>query len=170
MTAGTANIVSHGENDGRDSVLTFAVDMWNLSFPVPGDYSFRILVDGSERKRLPLSISQLGVGPMVATTRMDADRSASIPRRSAATGPARHERPDVDEAALVAARAADRVLAAARERGSARWTDYFEPVPDRLRDDAIRDLRATGAAHVRHSARRTPSATWLDRRRHGTAA
>jgi hypothetical protein len=72
MTAGTANIVSHGENDGRDSVLTFAVDMWNLSFQVPGDYSFRILVDGSERKRLPLSISQLGVGPMVATTRMDA--------------------------------------------------------------------------------------------------
>jgi len=63
--------------------------------------------------------------------------------RTLPTGPARHERPDIDEAALVAARAADRVLTAARERGSARWTTYFEPVPDRLRDDAIRDLRGT---------------------------
>ncbi len=72
LTSGTASIVAHGENDGRDSVLTFAVDLWNLTFPVPGDYSFRILVDGSERKRLPLSISQLGVGPMVANARLDA--------------------------------------------------------------------------------------------------
>jgi hypothetical protein len=72
LTAGSANIVAHGENEGRDSVLTFAVDLWNLSFPVPGDYSFRIMVDGSERKRLPLAISQLGVGPMVANTRLDA--------------------------------------------------------------------------------------------------
>jgi hypothetical protein len=72
LTTGSANIVAHGENDGRDSVLTFAVDLWNLTFAVPGDYSFRLLVDGSERKRLPLVISQLGVGPMVANTRMDA--------------------------------------------------------------------------------------------------
>ena len=72
LTSGTASIVAHGENDGRDSVLTFAVDLWNLTFPVPGDYSFRILVDGSERKRLPLSISQLGVGPIVANARLDA--------------------------------------------------------------------------------------------------
>ena len=72
MTSGTANIVAHGENEGRDTVLTFAVDLWNLNFPVPGDYSFRLLIDGSERKRLPLAISQLGVGPMVANTRLDA--------------------------------------------------------------------------------------------------
>ena len=64
------------------------------------------------------------------------------------TGPARHERPDVDEAALIAARAADRVLAAARERGSDRWAHYFERIPDGLRDDEIRDLRAT-ATRVR---------------------
>ena len=25
-----------------------------MTFPTPGDYSFRILVNGSERKRLPL--------------------------------------------------------------------------------------------------------------------
>jgi hypothetical protein len=39
-------------------VLTFSLDMWNLSFPTPGDYSIRILVDGSERKRLPLVVEQ----------------------------------------------------------------------------------------------------------------
>ena len=75
MTAGSANIVAHGDNEGRDSVLTFAVDLWNLSFAVPGDYSFRLLIDGSERKRLPLVVSQLGVGPAVASTsstRLDA--------------------------------------------------------------------------------------------------
>ena len=58
-------------------------------------------------------------------------------------GPARHERPVIDEAALVAARAGDRMLAAVREVGSARWTAYLEPIPDRLRDDEIVDLRRT---------------------------
>jgi len=58
-------------------------------------------------------------------------------------GPARHERPSIDEAALVAARAADRLLAAAREAGEPRWIAYLEPLPDRLRDDEIGDLRRT---------------------------
>jgi hypothetical protein len=56
-------------------------------------------------------------------------------------GPARHERPAIDEAALAAARAGDRVLEAVRDAGSARWTAYLEPLPDRLRDDDIADLR-----------------------------
>jgi hypothetical protein len=59
------------------------------------------------------------------------------------TGPARHERPDIDDAAMRAARAADRALAAARERGSARWEAFFAPIPDHLRDDDLRDLRGT---------------------------
>ena len=41
------------------------------------------------------------------------------------------------------ARWADRMLAAAQDVGSARWTAYFEPLPDRLRDDAPAALRAT---------------------------
>jgi hypothetical protein len=32
--------------------------MWNLAFPAPGDYSIRIMVDGSERKRLPLVVEE----------------------------------------------------------------------------------------------------------------
>ena len=62
---------------------------------------------------------------------------------TARRGPARHERPVIDEAALVAARAADRVLDAARDAGVIRWAAYFEPLPDRLRDDDVADLRRT---------------------------
>lgn len=58
------------------------------------------------------------------------------------SGPARHEVPAVDDAALVAAQAADRLLAAARELGFERWERYLAPLPDRLRDGDLRDLRA----------------------------
>jgi hypothetical protein len=44
---------------------------------------------------------------------------------------------------LVAARHADRLLAAARDLGSVRWTTYLEPLPDRLRDEEPAALRAT---------------------------
>jgi hypothetical protein len=57
------------------------------------------------------------------------------------SGPARHELPAVDEAALEAARRADRVVAAARDVGAERWATYLEPLADRLRDDQPRDLR-----------------------------
>ena len=56
--------------------------------------------------------------------------------------PARHELPEIDAAALVAARAADDALAIAREMESERWVRYLAPLPDRLRDDPLRDLRA----------------------------
>jgi hypothetical protein len=58
-----------------------------------------------------------------------------------ATGPARHERPEIDELALTAARAADKLVAAARERSVTRWLAYFEPLPDDLRDAPIIELR-----------------------------
>jgi hypothetical protein len=63
----------------------------------------------------------------------------SVARR----GPARHERPAIDEAALRAARAGDRVVTAARDAGHDRWLHYFEALPDRLRDDDLADLRRT---------------------------
>ena len=56
-------------------------------------------------------------------------------------GPARHERPAIDEAALRAARAADAMVAAAREIGAARWLAYLEPLPDLLRDGDLSELR-----------------------------
>jgi hypothetical protein len=54
---------------------------------------------------------------------------------------ARHELPDIDAAALEAARAADRLLASARAMGNERWTRYLAPLPDRLRDDPVGELR-----------------------------
>jgi hypothetical protein len=58
LSTATAKILANGPPDGKDSVLTFSLDLWNLSFPVAGDYSIRIMIDGSERKRLPLIVEQ----------------------------------------------------------------------------------------------------------------
>jgi hypothetical protein len=63
LASASATIVASGPSDGRDTVLTFNLDLWNLVFPEPGDYSLRILVHGSERKRLPLLVEhRLGEG------------------------------------------------------------------------------------------------------------
>ena len=73
-----------------------------------------------------------------------ADRAARADRADrAAHGPARHERPAIDEAGLVAARHADRLLAAARAAGATRWVTYLESLPDRLRDEEPGALRST---------------------------
>ena len=58
LSTATAKVLANGPQDGKDSVLTFSLDLWNLSFPVAGDYTIRILVDGSERKRLSLIVEQ----------------------------------------------------------------------------------------------------------------
>lgn len=50
--------------------------------------------------------------------------------------------PAVDEAALAAAFAADKVLAAARQAGAQRWSDFLAVVPDQLRDARVAELRA----------------------------
>ena len=65
-----------------------------------------------------------------------------MPDSTRASGPARHELPVIDDLALVAARHADRLVAAARERGQDRWVTFLEPLPDRLRDDEPRALRS----------------------------
>ena len=57
VAGATGSLTARGSHDGRDSILTFSIDLWNVSFLTPGDYSFRILVNGSERKRLPLVIT-----------------------------------------------------------------------------------------------------------------
>jgi len=54
VAGATGSLVARSQKDGRDAILTFSIDLWNLTFPAPGDYSFRILVNGSERRRLPL--------------------------------------------------------------------------------------------------------------------
>ena len=60
--------------------------------------------------------------------------------------PARHELPEIDRAALEAARAADQALAAALDNGNERWAAYLARVPDRLRDDPVSGVRSTARA------------------------
>ena len=57
VAGATGNLEAHGRSDLRDETLTFSIDLWNLVFPKPGDYSFRIVVNGSERRRLPLVLA-----------------------------------------------------------------------------------------------------------------
>jgi len=57
-----------------------------------------------------------------------------------APGPARHELAEIDEAALVAACTADRLLDTARRLGSQRWTDFLAPIPEELRDSGVEQL------------------------------
>ncbi len=63
LSSAEAGILASGGGDGRDTVVTFSVDLWNLTFPDAGDYSMRILVDGSERKRLPLYVERREAAP-----------------------------------------------------------------------------------------------------------
>jgi hypothetical protein len=65
-----------------------------------------------------------------------------MPERSRGLAAARHEYPAIDDLAMVAARHGDRLLAAARQRGDARWVSFLEPLPDRLRDEDLLGLRA----------------------------
>jgi hypothetical protein len=60
--------------------------------------------------------------------------------------PARHQVPDIDGAALEAARAADVALAAARAMANERWERYLASVPDRLRDDPLPGIRSVARA------------------------
>jgi hypothetical protein len=66
-----------------------------------------------------------------------------MPEGTRERGLARHELGAIDDLALLAARHADRIVAAARERRADRWATYLEPLPDRLRDEGLPGLRAT---------------------------
>ena len=67
----------------------------------------------------------------------------SVARLADRRDPPRHELADIDAAALAAARAVDIALREARALEVDRWVRYLEPLPERLRDDGLRDLRAT---------------------------
>jgi len=60
----------------------------------------------------------------------------------------RHKVPAIDDAALEAARAAEAALRSADAVGLERWIRFLEPLPDRLRDGTLRELR-TGARQAR---------------------
>ncbi|HEX7490107.1 MAG TPA: hypothetical protein VF337_00195 [Candidatus Limnocylindrales bacterium] len=57
VASATGRVVSHGNGDQSDVVLTIAVDLWNLTLKMPGDHDVRIIISGSERKRITLVVS-----------------------------------------------------------------------------------------------------------------
>ena len=58
VTSSTGRVVAHGPQDPNDVILTLAVDLWNLTLASTGEYAVRILMGGSERKRLSLLVTQ----------------------------------------------------------------------------------------------------------------
>jgi hypothetical protein len=56
VTNATGRVVSRGPNDAADIVVAIAIDLWNMTMRVAGEYSVRITIDGNERKRLPLAV------------------------------------------------------------------------------------------------------------------
>src|SRR4029453_19303410 len=79
VAGATGSLVARSQRDARDAVLPFSIDLWNLQFPAPGDYSFRILVNGSERKRLPLLL--------LAPSDIGADGADAVGARPGDAGP-----------------------------------------------------------------------------------
>jgi hypothetical protein len=57
ITSSGGRVIASGPPDSSDVVLNLAVDLWNLTLPVAGEYVVRILVDGTERKLLPLLVT-----------------------------------------------------------------------------------------------------------------
>jgi len=68
VAGGNGTIVPHASGDRREALLTFSVDLWNVTFPAPGEYAVRIRVNGAERKRLPLVLARQAPGPGEAPT------------------------------------------------------------------------------------------------------
>jgi hypothetical protein len=58
VTSSTGRVVAHGPQDQNDIILTLTIDMWNLTLTTQGEYSVRIMIGGTERKRLALTVTQ----------------------------------------------------------------------------------------------------------------
>jgi hypothetical protein len=58
VTSSTGRVVAHGPQDPSDVILTLSVDLWNLTLSTQGEYTVRIMVGGTERKRLTLMVTQ----------------------------------------------------------------------------------------------------------------
>jgi hypothetical protein len=58
VSSSSGRVVAHGPPDPSDVILTLAVDMWNLTLAAQGEYTVRIMIGGTERKRLSLIVNQ----------------------------------------------------------------------------------------------------------------
>ena len=75
LAEATGGLVAAVRPDGRDETLTFSIDLWNLVFPAPGDHSLRVMVNGSEQRRIPLIVVTVpDAGPPTTERRPDERR------------------------------------------------------------------------------------------------
>jgi hypothetical protein len=58
VTSASGKVIAHGPSEAADVVVTLAIDLWNLTLQSLGEHLVRIMVDGSERKRLGLTVAQ----------------------------------------------------------------------------------------------------------------
>ncbi len=56
----SGKVVAHGPAEAEDVVITIAIDLWSLQLKAAGEHAVRITIDGSERKRLSLTVAQIG--------------------------------------------------------------------------------------------------------------
>ncbi len=56
----SGKVVARGGPDVADTIITLSVDLWNITLKAPGEHLVRITVDGSERKRILLTVGQSG--------------------------------------------------------------------------------------------------------------
>ena len=149
VAGATGSVVARSQRDGRDAILTFSIDLWNLTFPAPGDYSFRISSTARSASACRWCCSSPATPTGSRARRALARRMTEPGVAWTLPSPGRHERPAIDAAGLEAARHADRLLAAAQDLGLTRWATYLEPLPEHLRDDELAPLRADGDAGTR---------------------
>ena len=58
VASSSGRVVARGPQDPNDIILTLTIDLWNLTMTTQGEYSVRIMVGGTERKRLALTVTQ----------------------------------------------------------------------------------------------------------------
>jgi hypothetical protein len=66
LSRAEAEVRAEGVLPGGETHVTFAIDLWNLTFDQPGEYGLRVFVGGSERKRLPLTVERSSGPPGTA--------------------------------------------------------------------------------------------------------
>ena len=58
VAGSSGRVVARGPQDPNDIILTLTIDLWNLNLTTQGEYSVRIIIGGTERKRLALTVMQ----------------------------------------------------------------------------------------------------------------
>jgi hypothetical protein len=59
VTTASGKVVARGLAQAEDVVITVAVDLWSLNLRLAGEHAVRISINGTERRRLSLTVAQM---------------------------------------------------------------------------------------------------------------